>query len=238
MSRSSWKVVDTGIMSAAQNMAHDVSLLNELEASSERAILHLYEWKLPSATYGHFIDPNVYLTKEAFLLLDLAKRPTGGGIIFHTTDWAFSMLIPAGHEAYSINTLDNYAFVNHLVIEAISHFSGREANLSLLPNHLQGVDKHSAHFCMAKPTKYDVMLGGKKVGGGAQRRTKNGYLHQGTISLALPDRDLLNKVLQPDTCVYEAMLKNTSTLLPFNSTSRDLAEATKLIRESFLSIVA
>ena len=56
------------------------------------------------------------------------------------------------------------------------------------------------YFCMAKPTIYDVVYQGRKIAGAAQRRRKNGYLHQGTISLAFPQMGLLNEVLFPKRC--------------------------------------
>jgi lipoate-protein ligase A len=47
---------------------------------------------------------------------------------------------------------------------------------------------------MARPTKYDVMLQGRKIAGAAQRKTKAGFLHQGTIALLCPDPELLGAV--------------------------------------------
>jgi lipoate-protein ligase A len=35
--------------------------------------------------------------------------------------------------------------------------------------------------CFAGPVRYDVMSGSRKIAGGAQRRTKRGLLHQGSI---------------------------------------------------------
>ena len=62
------------------------------------------------------------------------------------------------------------------------------------------------HFCMARPTIYDVVYQGRKIAGAAQRRRKNGYLHQGTISLALPQPELLNDVLLFQKDVINAMM--------------------------------
>ena len=46
---------------------------------------------------------------------------------------------------------------------------------------------------MAKPTQYDIVYKGKKIAGAAQRKKTQGYLHQGTISLAAPQIDLLQE---------------------------------------------
>lgn len=238
MSISSWTILDTGSANAQKNMEIDTQLLEELNPHSQSPILHLYDWDLPSATYGHFIDPSAHLSSEILHdgSLQLAKRPTGGGLIFHTTDWAFSILVPAAHEAYSVNVLDNYAFVNNLVMELIKRFLGHRANLSLLPNEATPLDKPSGHFCMAKPTKFDVMLEGKKVGGGAQRRTKSGFLHQGSISLIPPDEAFLKRALLPYTHVSKAMLENTFALLP-QASPQELKDARKHLSESFKTLV-
>ena len=65
---------------------------------------------------------------------------------------------------------------------------------------------------MAKPTQYDLMVEGKKVGGAAQRRTKNGFLHQATIALALPPISLLQAVVK-NSAVIEAMQRGAYPLL-------------------------
>ena len=67
--------------------------------------------------------------------LHLARRPTGGGIIFHLTDFAFSVLIPANHPSFSQNTLENYALVNRPVAFAISEIAPSPPGL------------HSAFLC-------------------------------------------------------------------------------------------
>ncbi len=238
MISSKWIVMDSGVSDAKKNMEIDTKLLDELDASSMSPVLHFYDWSAPSATYGHFINPSDHLSENVFTenYLQLAKRPTGGGLIFHTHDLAFSVLVPAAHEAYSINILENYAFVNRLLIEVISGFIGSPSTLSLLPDEPGAKDHHSGKFCMAKPTKYDVMLDGRKVGGGAQRRTRSGFLHQGTISLSIPDREFLEKVLLPHTCVHRAMLENTCSLLPGNPSPKEMHEARLTLKETFKKI--
>ena len=190
--------IDTGKRSAEENMELDCALLEDLGYCSD-LILHFYDWENPSATYGHFIKPEEYLQEGK---LDLAKRPTGGGIVFHVTDFAFSVLVPKDHPGYSENTLENYAFINKKVIEALG---GGE----LLPHEPEALDKASMSFCMAKPTRYDVMIEGRKVGGAAQRRTKDGYLHQGTIFLKKPSEEFLRSILLPGTRVLEGMEENS-----------------------------
>jgi len=63
---------------------------------------------------------------------------------------------------------------------------------------------------MAKPTIYDVMLNGKKIGGSAQRRTKFGLLHQASIHLQKLDPDVLEKFLPAE--IVRTMDENSYAL--------------------------
>lgn len=215
------KILDTGKATAEENMSIDAQLLQDLDPNGE-AILHLYDWELPSATYGHFIDPNQFFTPVATKKIDLAKRPTGGGVIFHTCDFAFSFLIPAWHPKCSQKTLDNYALVNRAVIQAIDIWMGGGDALELLSSGFERSKETIARFCMARPTKYDVVFRGRKVGGAAQRRTKRGLLHQGTIALGLPDSKLLREVLLEGEFVAGEMHKHSDSLLEENWDERAL----------------
>jgi len=230
-----WKVLDTGVATAEQNMARDAELLVQL-ANSSLPILHLYDWDGPSATYGHFIQPEKVLSKKGIQKhqLNLAKRPTGGGVLFHTCDFAFSVLVPASHPGYSLNTLENYVFVNHRVAKAIHRFLGIVPNL--LSENPKSSHEKIKHFCMAKPTVYDVMLEGRKVGGAAQRKTKHGFLHQGSVSLTIPNRELLEDVLE-DESIVQAMQEQSFLLLGADAGDKELEKARQALRQLLIEEV-
>ena len=101
---------------------------------------------------------------------------------------------------------------------------------SLLPKDPLPLDESSRHFCMAKPTIYDVMIGGRKIAGAAQRKRKQGYLHQGSIAIALPKEIFLQDILLPDTQVLEAMRLNTFSILGSDYTPSDLKDVRQTLR--------
>src|SRR5271170_516877 len=99
-----WTVLRSPPMSSWANMERDKELLEGL-SQEQKPILHFYEWEGDCATYGHFIRPQQWIDLDAAqrLKLNLAKRPTGGGIVFHLSDLAFSLLLPASHPDFSLN---------------------------------------------------------------------------------------------------------------------------------------
>lgn len=200
------QLLDTGVSDASTNMQIDETLLADLDPQAD-PILHFYQWAAPSATYGYFVNPQKYLDLEKARRhrLSFAKRPTGGGIVFHIWDLAFSFLMPASHPSFSLNTLENYQFVNSAVLEVMQSFFDLKEPVSLIVESFPSLSSDCQNFCMAKPTQYDVVYKGLKIAGAAQRKRKQGYLHQGTISLAFPDLDLLQEVLLSQKAVLEAM---------------------------------
>lgn len=218
---------------AESNMQRDAFLLQSL-ADNPRAVVHFYEWEKPSATYGYFIDPERYFDFNGIARhqLQLARRPTGGGILFHTCDLAFSVLIPSCHRGYNLNPMDNYSLINRAVLEAIGQFTAHQTlvqKLELCP-HESPKSFLTDAFCMATPTRYDVMLDGRKVGGAAQRRVRHGFLHQGTIALGLPEEHFLKDVLLAKQSVADAMRHRSRALIGAGYTPEQLKEARRTLR--------
>ncbi len=195
-------ILDSGTQSAQDNMRCDQALLENLRPDGA-PLLHVYSWSTPSLTHGYFLAPEAYLhlDKAVQYGLQWARRPTGGGCVFHLWDLAFSFLLPAQHPSFSLNPIENYRFVNEIVFQALSSFFALD---SLLFHHTTPPLEHPhRNFCMALPTQYDVMYQGKKIAGAAQRKRRNGYLHQGTLSLAFPDRSLLQELLLSEKTAHE-----------------------------------
>lgn len=221
-----WKLIKEKKLSAKQNMELDKKHLEQIK-EKDAPLLHFYSWEKPSATYGVFMKPQELFKRTD--ALDLAQRPTGGGVLFHLWDLAFSVIVPVGHPGYSTDILKNYKFVNDAVLDAVKRVLKEGVSASLLPVEPTALSALSKYFCFAKPTKYDVMIDGKKIAGAAQRWKKNGYLHQGSISIAAPSFDFLERILPVDAKLTEAMKLNTYYFLnaPSQSEFLDAQESLK-----------
>ncbi len=225
-------ILETKPCSAEENMRLDAELLKNL-GNQEEPILHLYEWEKGSITFGYFAKPEKLLDMKEVKKrgIDLARRPTGGGVVFHLWDLAFSILVPAKSPLFSENTLENYNLVNRLVKTVVEEVISGEMHLS--PEDAPVKDENCSFFCMARPTKYDVIFQGRKIAGAAQRKTKDGFLHQGTIALQVPDVDLLQAVLPSET-VREAIFQTTLPL--FSNLEKGRLELRELLKKHFVRL--
>lgn len=227
-----WNILKPEPRTAKENMELDRALL-QAASEEEEPIVHLYQWKRKSITFGHFINPFAFIKEEKIdeLGFDLGRRPTGGGVTFHHTDLAFSIIVPAKSRFYSSNPLDNYALINQRVIWALKRFA--DINGTLLREEINKVDGASKHFCMAKPTKYDVMVNGLKVGGAAQRRTKDGFLHQGSISLVPLNEQVRELFVDPE--VFDNMSRHSLPLLGERNPEEFILAKNELIQQLILA---
>lgn len=224
---SSLEYIDSGVLAACDSMKIDADWIDR---SFSRPCLRFYDWKCKSVTYGYFIDPERWLkidvAKEAGF--DIARRPTGGGMIFHYNDFSYTVAIPAGHPACSQQVLSNYHLINNALLEAVSSLCG------LFSLHEQVSSSGSfSHFCMATPTKYDLIYRGKKLGGSAQRKTAKGIIHQGTLFLTSPNWEEMASILQFPEESVEAMKSSSIALLPITASQDEVSMLRCSLKKAF-----
>ena len=143
--------------------------------------------------------------------LSLARRPTGGGFIFHTCDYAFSVLIGCDSEAYRSNTLEERRCIaDHWRGDVV----GKVFNVHLEIDEIGCPRTISLWTASAWHSRLDdLVVQGRKVGGAAQRRTRQGVLHEGSICLTLPPKEYLKRVVLDGTLLADAMHTNSFPLL-------------------------
>jgi lipoyl(octanoyl) transferase len=160
--------------SAALNMAIDEALLERISSPSIR----FYRWAKPSLSFGYFC---AFSDVEHESRRDIVRRWTGGGIVLHGTDVTYSVILPSKNRRRLQSSRSVYAEVH----EAIRRVLAKQAFVRLAA---QDAPKVSA-ACFANPVVADVLVNGRKIAGAAQRRSRTGLLHQGSIQYDELPRD-------------------------------------------------
>lgn len=155
--------------SAAANMAIDESLLRHARVPC----LRVYGWEKACVSIGYFQRTSVVPNDTSFV-----RRYTGGGLVHHGRDLTYTLILPADHPLTQAGTLPSYRAIHEGVASAL-----QAAGVDCLLATAQPQKDHPS--CFLKPVPADVLdPHGKKLAGAAQRRTKQGCLHQGSILLA------------------------------------------------------
>ena len=177
-----WHFFDDSVHSPQENMAIDIDLLAKSANLAGAPLLRFYDWDRPSISIGYVQKEEAVKNSEGYTIV---KRPTGGGIVYHDRDFTYSVIVPAGHWITELDRVESYRVFHKAVVRAFDAFG---LNCTLVDTKQPKSDRATMQ-CFVTPTKYDVLCNnlqpGKlvKVAGSAQRCTRNGILHQGSISL-------------------------------------------------------
>ena len=129
----------------------------------------------------------------------IVKRPTGGGVVYHENEFTYTIVVPKEHYIYSLDRVESYRVLHKAIVRAFANFGLK----GLLVDSEQPKADRATMQCFTTPTKYDILCKDSdgnvaKFAGSAQRRTKFGILHQGSIVLApvMDGKKRLSKVLK------------------------------------------
>ena len=182
-------------------MAADEVLLEHAVATG-RPALRFYTWDPPTLSLGYFQPFAARLADALLAELPVVRRPTGGGAIVHHHELTYALALPAGpawhrgiHWTCRMHDIIRVGLERHGVPAAACGVGGEVGR--------------GEYLCFRHQTPGDVLLGGAKVVGSAQRRRAGALLQHGSILLAASPfaphlrgvRELLGMVVAPDRLV-------------------------------------
>ena len=171
MSPEPWHLLRTGLGAASWNMALDEALL-EYASTLAVPVFRLYGWNTPAATFGY--SQKYSEVSPWTSLRPLIRRPTGGGLVPHDADWTYSVVIPPDHPWYKLRAEASYRRIHDWITAA---FRALQVAAELSASS----EKPAPGRCFVGAEKFDVLAGGKKIAGAAQKRNKLGLLIQGSV---------------------------------------------------------
>jgi lipoate-protein ligase A len=166
-----WRWFDSGVRPPAENMACDEALLSTAEVAGVPT-LRFYGWAEPAATFGY--SQRHGEVAGWTLLRPLLRRPTGGGLVPHDSDWTYSVVMPPGQGWHELRAAESYERVHRWIVGAFARM-GVETTLCVTCR------KEGPGQCFVGAERHDVLWCGRKVAGAAQRRNRLGLLIQGSV---------------------------------------------------------
>lgn len=164
----------------ARNMAIDQALFSAVQAGAT-PVLRLYRWCPACLSFGrHQKALGIYDRNRARSLgIDVVRRPTGGLAVLHDAELTYAVIAPVGVLG---GARAGYARINQALVSALRAL-GVPAVLGA------GADTHSphpdaVHPCFERPAPGEVVAGGRKLVGSAQRVERHTVLQHGSMLLA------------------------------------------------------
>ncbi|MFA5093231.1 MAG: lipoate--protein ligase family protein [Candidatus Omnitrophota bacterium] len=179
-----FKIILSGESSAVENMAQDEKIFNQYLIDGI-GVFRVYRWQKPAFTYGFSQDPHeqIDLDKCCKDGVEVAKRITGGGVLFHHDEITYSFVCRKSDVGQLPTELVNYRNVCKFLIKFYE-------SLGLNPKFAQEMESFNqrsvAHqLCSAANEKYDIVIGDKKIGGNAQKRSREVIFQHGAIPCSI-----------------------------------------------------
>jgi lipoate-protein ligase A len=143
--------------------------------------LRFYNWTAsPAVTFGYaqFIGQVRRTLASCAFSGDFCRRPTGGGVVFHTGDLTFSLVFQSSQKPSAIYE-ELHTIIAHTLGSRVQLVADRTPASAYAPS-TQG----RANACFTNPVQNDLLNdSGHKVLGGAIRRFGQTILYQGSLQL-------------------------------------------------------
>jgi lipoate-protein ligase A len=168
------------------NMAVDEALLHSAEFDG--LTLRFYQWDEPTLSLGYFQSLADREQHEASRRCPVVRRASGGGAIVHDREVTYSLVAPVS-QRFGASAAELYDVVHRSLCETLDAW-GINATLFEPPLVQLGAPPPPSpalpepFLCFARRTRGDVVLGGYKICGSAQRRHQYRVLQHGSLLLA------------------------------------------------------
>ncbi len=140
----------------------------------------------------------------------------------HAHDVTYTIVLPRAHPWMELSAPESYCEV-HRGVQAALAACGIESELTPTAHAVE------SEACFQKPVRFDIVAGASKLSGAAQRRTREGMLHQGSILLPDPAQ---NAVLRTAfASAFAARMK--LAMAPGDLTSAEASRAADLERDRY-----
>lgn len=201
-----WRLIRSGRLPGAMNMALDEALLEAVAADRSGPLLRLYGWQPATLTLGYAqsAQHDIDLAACRAAGVDVVRRTTGGRAVLHADELTYAVVARTDSPLFSGSVLHCYRVIAEVLQVALRQ-AGVDAEL--VPGQRQGGDARPAHaVCFTAPAQYELLAAGRKVVGSAQKRRGAAFLQHGSIPLTL-DLDLLARLLRVASSDHPALRK-------------------------------
>jgi lipoate-protein ligase A len=173
------------------NMAIDEYLASWCEKSG-KAALRIYGWTPPAVSLGRNQKADSINTDFCMRQgIALVRRITGGGAIYHDAELTYC-IASSRHDLEGGSSIpDSYRLLNRCIIDTFSELGLEAAYAGEAVTGLKFGER--APSCFEGLEELDIVIGGKKIGGNAQRRERETILQHGSIPIRI-DSGILDKI--------------------------------------------
>lgn len=194
-------------------MAIDEAVLVAADSGRSAPTLRFYGWSPPAVSLGYFQDFSREVNVEncRALGIDIVRRPTGGKAVLHEREITYSVVSPRDNPLFPDNILETYKVISSCLVNALVSM-GIDACIAGSSRH-QSESSMLKSVCFSEPSRFELLVSGKKICGSAQVRTKHAFLQHGSLLLYFePERAIQALCLDPAPDLKKELARSVTSL--------------------------
>jgi lipoate-protein ligase A len=231
-----WRFLNTGAQPGDYNMALDAAIAQS--GVMNEPTLRVFKWQPDCISLGYHQNAGeIDLARCRQAGIDVARRPTGGRAILHAQELTYSVIIPAAHEWFEVLPLDVYRRLSEAIAIGLRHLGAEVSFAAGEKLHVNGRPLRMA--CFASAGRNELLAGGKKIVGSAQRRFRQGILQHGSILLDDAHENLPEFLTGDESAAAierQRLQNHTTTLRRVCGRIVDFDETVRALRRGFAEI--
>ena len=175
-----WRFIDSGSGDSRTNMAVDEALLNCYGHPPGLPVFRIYNWSPHAISLGYSQDPSKCLDLERCRRdgVDIVRRLTGGRAVYHDSEVTYSIVVHADRKELR-SILGSFRYFSAGFLAAFEDLGIRAEIRRASSRPPRG--REGRVVCFSSVSRYEIVAGGRKILGSAQRRRDGVILQQGSI---------------------------------------------------------
>jgi lipoate-protein ligase A len=181
--RGVWRLIESGPSPGPWNLALDEAIFQAVRQGASPPTMRLYRWSAPALTIGYAQDRDRDVDCPACRArgIEVLRRITGGRAVLHAAEVTYSVSAPAGLPGFGPGLAEAYRHIAAGLLAGLRLLGLDSAAATAAPPRSPGQRRDPA--CFATASRHEVVVGGRKLIGSAQRRAGGAFLQQGSILL-------------------------------------------------------
>lgn len=227
---SEWRILPFQTLNAFENMAIDEAVLIRADSGRSVPTLRFYGWSPPAVSLGYFqnISTEVNLTNCRSLGVDIVRRPTGGKAVLHENEITYSVVSPKHNPLFPDNILGTYKIISSCLAQALLSMG---INASISERDHENSANVLKSLCFSEPSRFELLVAGRKICGSAQVRTKNAFLQHGSLLLNFePQRAVQVLCPHPEPGLPEKLGRSVTSLSECSDAVSGVSNPDKVVR--------
>ena len=190
-----WRLIREDARAGPMQMALDEIAAETAAAGGPRTV-RVYQWEPGCLSLGYHQDPETvdWAACEASGI-DVTRRQTGGGGIYHDTHGDISYSITAPADEFPGDLLEAYHQLCEPILEAFARMGVDAAFVESEADELY----RPACYLRALHPAHDIVAGERKISGNAQYRRKDAVIQHGSLTYSVAAERHLSAFVDPPT---------------------------------------